>query len=138
MNQAMFRDIKTVKDAEDFERRLRMVLESVHDTQESVEATMRRVLSETEMAVLGPSPSYESIEKCIQGLQALPLVEIELAFVPSAAFMEKLAGKVKEKAGDEAVLQIMYAEDIIGGATVSFGGRRGDYSVKKKLAGMQF
>lgn len=67
-------------------------------------------------------------------LQALPKVEIELAFPPSEEFTKKVAKTVREIANSPIVLDISVKPSILAGVTLAFRGHFKDFSFAAKLA----
>lgn len=66
-------------------------------------------------------------------LRDLPEARLTLAFEPDGETVDMVSDWCRREVDAQAVVKVDVDEAIVGGAKVSFGGRYGDFAVRKKL-----
>jgi hypothetical protein len=74
-----------------------------------------------------------SLEEIKQKLLTVEYFRIVLAFEPTSKFMYQLAAKIRELFSPNAVLEIDYQSDLLGGAQMTWRGKYIDLSLRKQL-----
>lgn len=75
----------------------------------------------------------EELEGLQAGLDAVKVVKLEVAFLPTKKFVEDLIKWTRVSISENVVFDIVVSPEIIGGARVSYRGKYCDFSVGKKL-----
>lgn len=68
-----------------------------------------------------------------QAVQRMREIKLEVARELPQAAIEEISGWVRKHLGEDVVLDFSRRPELIGGATVYWEGRYGDYSLRKKL-----
>lgn len=76
------------------------------------------------------------LEDLLKEIEALPMVQVEIAFEPSQEALEQIHTWVVEQIGQNALIDVHIQSDLLGGATVSYQGKYFDGSLKENLQGI--
>lgn len=79
-----------------------------------------------------------SLDVLRKGLRSLPVVRLTLAFEPDEKTVNMVIDWCRREVDTQAVVKMDVDEAIVGGAKVSFGGRYGDFTLRNKLAKVDF
>lgn len=80
-----------------------------------------------------PPEISEFLKELKEILQSLPILKLELAFLPSRSFLEKISLFL----GKKIVLDVKVNPEIVGGAILEYKGKYLNLSLEKKVAEIQ-
>ncbi len=80
-----------------------------------------------------PGDVEEYLHGLIKAIDALPIIQIVLAFEPSEHAAKKIAEWFGEQNSEKMLLDIQYQPSIIGGVVIIKNGQYHDFSLQKKM-----
>ena len=126
--------IKTKQEALVFERELDVLIASIYQSP-GFEETLKSRVRESTALIVKEAVSDKSREKVLKDLKSrvkkLETIVLTLAFEPNEKMIGKFASWVTSNVGSEKVLDIGVKNHLVGGATISYKGKYGDYSLSK-------
>lgn len=82
---------------------------------------------------LEPKNQFEFLERLKDFIKNLPLLKLEVAFLPSQKTIEKISEWIKKEVGKKVILDIYFNPTIVGGAILEYGGKYFDFSLGKEI-----
>jgi F0F1-type ATP synthase delta subunit len=73
------------------------------------------------------------LEDLLKEIEALPMIQVEIAFEPSQEALEQIHAWAVEQVGQNALIDVSIQPDLLGGATISYQGKYFDGSLKENL-----
>lgn len=73
---------------------------------------------------------FEKFKKYLRGL---PKIKLEIAFLPSDEFLNKISQWLKMQFNRKIILDLIFNPKIVGGAVIEFEGKYFDFSVSKEI-----
>lgn len=73
------------------------------------------------------------LESTREKLRKLRIINMTIAFEPTASLIEKIGKWVKENIGEDVVFDLSVDKSIIGGAEISFNGKYKEYILRDKF-----
>jgi F0F1-type ATP synthase delta subunit len=76
---------------------------------------------------------FDFLEKLKNWLKELPVLKLEIAFLPSEKTIEKISQWLKERVGKKIILDIYFNPKIVGGAILEYEGKFANFSLAKEI-----
>lgn len=76
------------------------------------------------------SAFFEELEK---NLKSLPEIKLEIAFLPSENFLERISQWLEKELGQKVILNLTTNPKVVGGAIIEYRGRWRDFSLAKAI-----
>jgi F0F1-type ATP synthase delta subunit len=76
---------------------------------------------------------FDFLEKLKNWLKELPVLKLEIAFLPSEKTIEKISQWLKKEIGKKIILDIYFNPKIVGGAILEYEGKFANFSLAKEI-----
>lgn len=141
---AFFGQLYTVEDVTELNSRITMCVEHLYDARKKPLTVIESFFSRAEVSQLSswsgieienakPSDIQSILEKLKKLTLGLPVLELTVAYKPSAKIERRIVEWCEEAIGTNVILKFSKNPEIVAGAIVSFQGRMHDYSLEKKI-----
>jgi F0F1-type ATP synthase delta subunit len=80
-----------------------------------------------------PEGQFLFFEKLKKYLRGLPKIKLEIAFLPSDEFLNKISQWLEEQFNQKIILDLFFNPKIVGGAIIEFEGKYFNFSVSKEI-----
>lgn len=132
--------VRTKREAEILAEEIAKLIESLYKTrdgtyEEVLGASVRAWVSEALTTLLAKEGvnKEETLRDLKDKLEKVKVLKLELAFEPTEAAISKIHEWAKANAGENILLDLGYNPAILAGAIITYKGKYGDYSLRKKL-----
>jgi F0F1-type ATP synthase delta subunit len=90
-------------------------------------------LEEKEKIGSDQKEQFNLLEKLKDWLKKLPVLKLEIAFLPSEKTIEKISYWLKKEVGKKIILDIYFNPKIVGGAILEYEGKFANLSLAKEI-----
>jgi len=130
--------LKTTYEASELTRALHALLQVGTTDKKVLASEAERLLSHSlAKALIDQINDTKDVQIYLKTLLAsmnkLEVIHLGLAFEPSGDLVEKLSLWIDKNLGEAVVIDFELKPQLIGGASISYKGRYGDYSLSKKI-----
>jgi F0F1-type ATP synthase delta subunit len=82
---------------------------------------------------LDQKKQFDFLEKLKDWLKKLPILKLEIAFLPSEKTIEKISQWLKKEVGKKIILDVYFNPKIVGGAILEYEGKFANFSLAKEI-----
>lgn len=141
---AILESLFTVEDVSSLNARIDSCIEHLYDARKKPQTVLESFFSTAEISSMvqwsgsnmetgKPSDIQNVLEKIKKYILALPVLELTVAYTPSAKTERRIVEWCEDNIGTNVILKFRKDPSIVAGAVISYQGRMHDYSLEKKI-----